>query len=398
MNVGNLVPKDLNEALYERRKEVYRLAHNKWPDILRGAGVDEVYLRLRKSGPCPLCKNGTDRYTFTDRDGDGDYICRHCGTGPKGGGKGVTFLMRFNDWSWSRAVDWVLEFIADPEANRLLTRKAEIRARQRARLSSPDEEAKRRAKMKAVWEQASRVTTGDPVDLYLRSRVPGLEEIPSVIRFHPALEYFQYLEESESYVSRGRHPAMLAAVTDVAGRCCNVHRTYLSPSGKKATITDEDGVIITDERGNALDVRKQMPAVPSVSPSIKLFAGEHNHLGVAEGIETSLAGSVFAKVPTWSVISTSGMRGFVIPEWVSALTIFADNDPPDSKGNRPGFDAAHALARRDDVVQRVKARTLRVMVRTPSRSGMDIADLLMGIADRLKEGTRRKELAQAGEG
>lgn len=168
---------------------------------------------------------------------------------------------------------------------------------------------------------------------------------------------------------------MVCAVVDADGRCCNVHRTYLTPEGSKAVIADEDGVL--------LDIRKQMPAVPCVSPAIRLTEGQHNQLGVAEGVETALAAAVFAKIPTWSVISTSGMRGFLVPDWVSILTIFADNDRPDQKGRRPGFEAAHALAKRDDVVQRVANRTLRVMVRTPSREGMDIADLLLGLRHKI---------------
>ncbi|MFX7833015.1 hypothetical protein ABTK53_19910, partial [Acinetobacter baumannii] len=63
------------------------------------------------------------------------------------------------------------------------------------------------------------------------------------------------------------------------------------------------------------------------------------------------------------------MRGFVIPSWVTKLTIFADNDMPDAMGKRAGFDAAHALAARDDVVARVRQGSLKVLVRAPSKPG-----------------------------
>ncbi|MFX8168540.1 toprim domain-containing protein, partial [Acinetobacter baumannii] len=116
-----------------------------------------------------------------------------------------------------------------------------------------------------------------------------------------------------------------------------------------------------------------------MSPCIRLADGEHAHLGVAEGVETALASWVFSSVPTWALRSTSGMRGFVIPSWVTKLTIFADNDMPDAMGKRAGFDAAHALAARDDVVARVRQGSLKVLVRAPSKPGTDIADLLLGI-------------------
>ncbi|MFX7845067.1 primase-helicase zinc-binding domain-containing protein, partial [Acinetobacter baumannii] len=72
-------PAELREEVYRRRGQVYELARDKWPELLRRSGVHDDYLRLKKSGPCPLCPagdGGHDRFSFTDRNGDGDYICR----------------------------------------------------------------------------------------------------------------------------------------------------------------------------------------------------------------------------------------------------------------------------------------------------------------------------------
>jgi putative DNA primase/helicase len=356
----------LRREIYERRKRVYDLARDRWPELLRAAGVPDTHRRLKKPGPCPLCKGGRDRYTFDDKYGDGDYVCRNCGSG-----KGVTFLMKFTGDSWPKTVDWVLERLGDTAIRDALERVTQLRAQTLGSHGSPEEATRRRNRIKEIWTQARRVTTGDPVHLYLTWRVPGLEEIPRVIRFHPALEYFEGAKGESGPRSRGRFPAMLCAVVGADGRCCNMHRTYLSDEGRKATIAGEDGAL--------LDVRKLMPAVGAVSPAIRLAEGQHNHLAVAEGVETALAAQAFTKIPTWSVISTSGMRGFVVPEWASVLTVFADNDRPDANGRRPGFDAAHALARRDDIRERVSNRTLRILVRTPSREGTDVADLLLGI-------------------
>lgn len=356
------------EEIYARRSQVYDLTRDRWPDILAAAGVNEAYLRLRKAGPCPLCRDGTDRYTFDDRDGDGDYCCRHCGAG-----KGVTFLMKFHQWTWIQAVDWALAYLGQPGLIQIPARAIEQRVQARMRRHSPEEEARRRARIREVWQQALPVVEGDPVHRYLTERIPGLCQIPKVLRYHPGLEYFEKLGERRT-VNRGKFPAMVAAVQDSEGRCCNIHRTYLGQDGRKAEIAATDGA--------ALDVKKLMPGVGARSSAIRLASGAPGHLGVAEGIETALAAQVFAQTPTWSVVSTSGMRSFFVPEWVTTLTVFADNDHPDRQGKRPGFEAAHALAQRDDVARRVAERSLRVLVRTPSRPGSDIADLLMGIRKR----------------
>lgn len=375
------------DALHRHRQSVYEKAHGCWAWLLRQSGVEDQFLRVRKPGPCPFCGAGTDRYTFTDRNGDGDFVCRGCpanGAAQAFGGKGITFLMKYHGWSWSVACDWVLERLADPNLPKLKEKIKDIRSNARGKGMTPEKIEWRRSKMRSLWAEAKPVERGDPVDLWLRSRVPGLEKIPRVIRFHPALEYVQEVEVNGEtrYVSRGKHPGMLCAVTDNEGRCCNLHRTYLTVDGRKAVITDEDGVILTDHKGEPLAVRKQMPAVPCVSPAIRLVEGQHRHLGIGEGVETALACQVFARTPSYSTISTSGMRGFIVPDWVEMLTIFADNDLPDSNGRRPGFDAAHALHQRDDIVDRIKQRTLKVFVRTPQKVGTDIRDLLVSLAER----------------
>lgn len=360
------------DALYEARKGVYNVANGHWPELLSKSGVPDEYLRFKngsartKAGPCPLCRDGEDRYTFDDRFGDGDYVCRHCGSG-----KGVTFLMKFHSWSWIEAVDWVLAEMGNSPRPKLKSNaSAEVLRPHRHGLSE-SEEAARRAKLREAWDSAHKVEAGDPVDHYLRRRVPGLEVVPFVIRFHPGLEYWWDPGDGGKFVNLGTFPAMLAAVMDPGGRVCNIHRTYLSDDGAKAKIISPDGEI--------MDVKKLMRGLPVKGGAIRLAEGPGRVLGVAEGIETSLAAAVFAKVPTWSVVSTSGMASFQVPECVEVLTIFADHDAPDSKGKKPGFEAAHALAKREDVVARVKARTLRVSVRTPARPGMDIADLLMRV-------------------
>lgn len=367
MELAEMPTKALNDELYESRKAVYDKARGDWPTILRGLGVDPHFLRSKQAMPCPFC-GGRDRYTFDDRRKDGDYCCRGCGAG-----KGVTFLMKYHGWTWVQAVDEVLAYLKDPDNGHLLAEKDERRAAWQRRMSQSDVE-RQREKYREVWEGARRVMRGDPVHRYLTMRVPGLTEVPDVIRYHPALDYYRKPGEGEGNraIFVGKFPAMVTMLQDSAGEMGNIHRTWLTDEGQKARIVTEDGEI--------LDSRKLMPSIGAVSLAARLVPGEHRELGVAEGLETALAAIEFANVPTWSVVSTSGMRKFLVPEWVEVLTIFADNDLPDSRGKRPGFEAAYALAKREDVVQRVQEKSLRVNVRTPSKIGTDIADLLQRIA------------------
>lgn len=368
--------RELRDRLYMSRKSVYGKALDQWPGLLAHLGVAEEHLRLKRNGPCPFC-GGRDRYSFTDKTGNGDFICRGCGAG-----HGIAFLMKYHRWSWAQACDEVLAALGDGEHRRLLEALGMPSAgAQRARLpvepacrpqrrEGAEEETRLRRRHFEVWEGARPVQAGDPVHRYLSGRLPGLKRIPASLRYHPRLAYYAPSEqEGEPPVLIGYFPAMVAAVTDPSGTLRNIHRTYLTEAGAKAEFVTADGEILPS--------KKAMPWVEARGCAIRLTEGESRTLGVAEGIETALAAQLFARVPTWSVLSTSGMRGFLVPDWVENLVIFADNDKPDSRGVRAGFEAAQALAKREDVVARLKARTLRVNVRAPSKMGTDIADLLL---------------------
>ena len=74
------------DTVFEHRiEEAKRRAHGRWTEILRSLGVDDRILGKR-NGPCPSC-GGNDRFQYTDKFGEGNYHCRHCGAG--GGFKGI---------------------------------------------------------------------------------------------------------------------------------------------------------------------------------------------------------------------------------------------------------------------------------------------------------------------
>lgn len=61
-----------------------------WKSILQEATKLPAKKFKNQHQPCPLCKDGTDRYRFDDKKGGGGYFCNVCGAG-----NGVTFLQKF---------------------------------------------------------------------------------------------------------------------------------------------------------------------------------------------------------------------------------------------------------------------------------------------------------------
>src|SRR5207253_1334143 len=92
-------------------------------------------------------------------------------------------------------------------------------------------------RMQALWQAARPITTGDPADLYLRRRVPGLDLQPQMLRLHPALDY--WLPPCSGAAGPrllGRYPALLAKAFDARGNFVQLHKTYLTPQGDKAIV------------------------------------------------------------------------------------------------------------------------------------------------------------------
>lgn len=353
-----------------RREHFYERIRGRWPDVYAAAGVPPEFLRLRRPGPCPLCRAGTDRYTFDDRHGDGDYYCRRCGAG-----KGLRFLTRWLGVSWGEAANRALQLLGEARmggrrAGAARAARPVVGSRLEGRPGASAGVGGSSALQRALrcWHESVPVAPGDPVDRYLRGRLPMLRQVPDVIRHHPALEYFEPSPGQGRAISHGRHPVMVCKVVDATGQFRTVHRTYLRGDGSK--------LCLRSALGQPLAARKLMPSVRSSGAAVRLTDAFAEHLAIAEGVETALAGCLLSGIPTWSVLSASGIASFVPPADVRILTVFADNDLPDAQGRRAGIDAVARLVQRPDVAQRVSSGQLRVVTRMPMRRGWDIANLM----------------------
>lgn len=321
---------------YAARVDAVKLrAHGRWDEVLAAAGVDERILKHR-NGPCPLC-GGTDRFQYTDKFGEGNYHCRQCG--PGGGFKLL------------QAVRGVAFHAALCDVERCLGLLPAANAANEPAAAQASGERMRRL-VHRIWDEARPVTAGDEVDRYLRGRGLGLPSHPAVLRFHPALGYFEKSAEGKSR-QVATYPAMLALIQAADGQAVTLHRTYLE-AGRKLQAADAKKVLSAGIQGAA----------------VRLFdAGPQ--LAVCEGIETALAVHLATGKPVWAGISAGNLEKLWVPDTVREICIYADND---ADGDFAGQCSAFALARRLKRAQKASgARQVRVFV--PRHAGKDWADV-----------------------
>jgi hypothetical protein len=189
----------------------------------------------------------------------------------------------------------------------------------------------------SLWRSAEPII-GTKAHDYLRARGIMIDPPPS-LRFVPAL----------AYMPRISLPAMIAAFQNHDRRVIAAQITFLDPRGDRKVQGAMPRKTIGKMRGGAV----------RLGP-----AGDV--LGIAEGVETSLAAMQLTGVPCWACLGSQRMARVDIPDCVRELHIFADAD-------EPGRLAAEQTARAHP--QR------RVVVHLPPDGCGDYADLA---ADRAK--------------
>jgi putative DNA primase/helicase len=322
----------LNDALRRRIDEAKRRASGRWPGILEQLGVEPTVLGKRNQ-PCPAC-GGKDRFQFTDKYGDGNYICRGCGAGD-----GFALLERCLGWTFVEALKAVEGIVGATNET--------ARGSSLAASPSPMQRLAER-----IWQEAKPVAAADAVATYLLGRGLSLVRFPAVLRTHPALGFY-VRQAGESRATRLRtYPAMLALVQDPAGHAVTLHRTYLE-HGAKAPVAECRKLLSAGVNGAA----------------VRLFE-PGDELAIAEGIETALAVHLSSGKPTWAALSAGGMQKLRIPAGVTRVAIYADHD-----ASYVGQAAAYALAKR--LKCEPSARGAReVTVHVPSDVDSDWADVL----------------------
>ena len=321
-----------NAEYVARVDEVKRRAYGRWTDILASLGVDEAILKKRNL-PCPLC-GGTDRFQYTDKFGEGNYHCRHCGPGG-----GFKLLQAAKGIDFNTALQEVERCVGA------------VLSAPRPALAEPAPDRMKKLAQK-IWDEAKPVLPGDPVDSYLGNRGLSLPAYPKALRLHPALGFY---EKDLTGKSRkvAEYAAMLACIQGPDGHAVTLHRTYLK-DGQKATPHDAKKVLSAGINGAA----------------IRLFeAGDE--LAVTEGIETAIAVHLATSKPVWAGLSAGNLEKLWLPDSVRKVCIYADND---ADADFDGQAFAFALARRlKKEERRTGPRAVQVFV--PRQPGMDWADV-----------------------
>jgi putative DNA primase/helicase len=283
-----------------QREPLRERMRGRWHGVLPELGVPPTFL-TGKHQPCPLC-GGKDRARFDNKDGAGTWICSHCGAGD-----GVSLVMKINGWDFKMTAERIEAIAGDVQV--------------RAPRSKEDPRKQLRA-IRETWNRGNPQLT--VVSRYLLSR--GIEA-----------DYLLNVRELGN--------EMLALLRDANGVPCQMHRTILTPEGKR-------------------DTRLFMPGPIPKGSSVRLMQCE-DVLGVAEGIETALSAAILFDVPVWAALNTSMLKTFEPPEGLKRLYVFGDND-----ANCAGQAAAYELARR-------LASHVEVSVEIPEEVGCDWNDDLM---------------------
>ena len=340
-----LTDAEWREHWQEYWSEARKYAAGNWDSVLR-ALAPQVSPALDALGKrhvaCPVHggKHGDGFRMFKDFHDTGGGVCNTCGRFHDG----FEILKWANGWSAREAVEEVTSHFRGGDG-KLRPKVRPVPPTPTG--NSPEENEKLRISLNRAWLDSLPVTAreAEPMRRYMRNRGITID-LPESLRFHPAMAYF----DPETQAIVGRYPAMIAMVSGTDGRPVTVHRTYLTPDGRKANVASP----------------KKLMAYPddrTVTGGAIQLCNHGRVLAVAEGIETAMAVMEATGIPTWPTVNAVMLELFVPPPSVEQLIVFADKDrPTPHKPKGTGQEAAFKL------VQRAWKLSVKATAITPSGS------------------------------
>jgi len=340
--------------------ELRKLAHGKWADIF-----DDIFDELNKSSgkPNPLAEaysangfhvscpvhGGSDGFRlFGDFLETGGTVCNTC-LAKKDGFATLSWLLEkdHGTGAFREAVRLVAEWLKVDHAERARPERKPLEFKP---IADP---AKAAAKLREVWK--SSLPLSDSVaETYLRSRGIPKRHLPTSLRFHPGLRYWDAKQKKDL----GSFPCLLAPIKNKENKIVSIHRIFLTPDGGKAPVPDPKKMMAMCD-----DIR---------GAAIRLQEAVGDTLGVAEGIETALAAHLISQMPVWSCVSAPLLELVEIPDHVTTVVIWADKD-----ASMRGDQAANKLA------DRMEKLGKRVLICIPPQEipegskGLDWLDVLV---------------------
>lgn len=152
----------------------------------------------------------------------------------------------------------------------------------------------------------SQPIAGTIVETYLHGRGITLLHETESLRFHPSCFY-----QPDQHSPTETWPAMIAAVTNLAGTITGAHRTWLDPSGMGKAPIDAPRRAMGQLLGNAVR-----------------FGRVHDVMAAGEGIETTLSlRMAVPNMPVVAALSAAHLAAIQFPLMLRRLYIVHDNDP-----------------------------------------------------------------------
>jgi DNA primase len=283
--------------------------------------------RREHVGLCPFHAERTPSFFVVEQ--ERYFHCFGCGAH----GDAIGFVMRADNLNFRTAVAWLA---ADVDARTTRAVHA-LPSNHQVAVELHEKEKRNRRIARRLWDEAVD-PAGTLVETYLHRR-GGLALSPSpVLRFAPCCWNRETSREL---------PAMLARIDRPNGEFVGVHRTWLTPDGRKATLRDPK-MSLGPIRGAA--VRLAPPAAV---------------MAIAEGVENALT-AIAAGYVAWSAVSAGGIPNVVLPPIVETVLIVADHD-----ANGVGQLAARKAT------DRWSAEGRRVRLWLSPREGDDLNDILI---------------------
>jgi len=300
-------------------------------EVARRGGLGLKRIGHELIGPCPRC-GGDDRFAINTA--KQLWHCRACAAG----GDIVDLIQHIDGVDFRTAVRTLGGDRTDMVSSGEVT-KRDHRSMGLANQSSIDGQNTKWALK--LWNDAVPIA-GTLGERYLHGR--GLHDLPgdAVLRFHRSAPF-----------GKSRSPCLLALYTDIeTNEPQAIGRTALSAAGVKV-----GRLSLGPTRGCAV----------KLTPDEDVAEG----LAVGEGVETTLAAMQLGFKPAWALGSSGAIARFEVLAGISALTIIADNDPPDRNGRQAGQEAALACS------ARWTAAGVGVIRIVPRRLGADMADIII---------------------
>lgn len=267
--------------------------------------------KIGRHGPCPV-HGGKDGFRFyRDADQTGGGVSNQDGSFPSG----FNLLMWVNGWTFRETLEAVAEELGisgDGNQPKPVVRKSpQSKPPQEV---DPEETQRLRLKLQETFEKSFSIMhpASEPARYYLAGRGLAYENLPeTVVRMAVDCPYY---DEDGKWL--GDFPTILLRVDDKDGKPVTIHRIYLDPHGNKAEVPSPKKIMAYPKA----DENRIMGGAIRLTP----FTG--NVIGVAEGAETAIACTMGSGIPTWSCVFADLLAGFVPPEGINMVVVWADKD------------------------------------------------------------------------